>query len=358
MALLNVYLLTMSQLKHFFITRLFIAFLVSIVAYPHTFSQDLEKEFNDFQQEIDDDFNQSLKDQENEFKAFILEKNKEFYSFLLEADKEFSDFLRQEWIEVNSFSYEDYDKSKKPKFEKEYSQVDFETKIYSPNSKVEISPMINECLNNTNALQNEKKNAVFKQFDFEFYGAKIALSYDPEILSGNYSDIDNNVIADFWESTSKTNYSRTIRELYEIKENLNLNDWAFFKLVDNLFEELVSGDNMKQLCKWFFLNKAGYEVKLGTDDKSLYLILASKNAIYSMPYFEMNNTKYLIVNGKPDRIKTYPSSTKFGKSFSLYQFTPLNLPLKPGHKKINFPFYSIDYSFKIPFNKNNFFIRI
>jgi hypothetical protein len=110
---------------------------------------------------------------------------------------------------------------------------------------------------------------------------------------------------------------QNIAFLQKLKGKYRLNDWGFYQLIKTAAGSIYEESNDQKLFIWYILLKTGYRAKLGYNDTRIYLLLATENKIYNVPYFIETGESYYLVDhdkSKIEGLKThefnYPGSTK------------------------------------------------
>ncbi len=132
--------------------------------------------------------------------------------------------------------------------------------------------------------------------------------------------INKEMIASFWDKMSQLDYDSFIVQVKKYKTDMKLNDWGYHYIVYRLGMERYRGNkNMANLFTWYMSSKSGYESRIGYNDTQVFLLMPSKNNLYSIPFLTLNNKKYysLFFDDQPSKFKTlytyqgsYPEAKK------------------------------------------------
>ena len=160
---------------------------------------------------------------------------------------------------------------------------------------------------------------------------KIAIKTDfymtPVVIYGTYNfpvmngrAVNKEMIASFWDKMSQLDYDSIIAQSQKYRIDLKLNDWGYHYILYRLGLEQYKGDkNMANLFTWYMSSKSGYESRIGYNDTQVFLLMPSKNNLYSIPFLTLNNKKYysLFYDDKPSSFKSlftyqgsYPDARK------------------------------------------------
>lgn len=154
----------------------------------------------------------------------------------------------------------------------------------------------------------------------DFYMTPVAIygKYDFPAMDGNR--VSKEMIASFWDKMSQLDYDSFIVQVKKYKTDLKLNDWGYHYVLYRIGLEQYRGNkNMANLFTWYMSSKSGYESRIGYNDTQVFLLMPSKNNLYSIPFLTLNNKKYysLFFDDNPSTFKTlytyqgsYPEAKK------------------------------------------------
>ena len=298
----------------------------------------------------------AMKKQQEEF---IQKMQNQFNEYVKQKDQEFSDYLKGQWENYENLKGIDPPERPKPPDMPTYQEQAERAESWN---KIEvIKPVL--------AVEDEKVKQIivpqFKKSDeevydkanmaFDFFGFRIILDYDQSLKFDPPAAINPASIGNFWDQMSRKNYSGLVAQLESYKTKMNLNDWAYFRLLEefskSLYQESVNGQN---LMSWFMLNRSGYKSKLAYSKDKISLLLPTLNTMYTKSYLTLNNTHYYVMSelGSTDIFtyeKDYPGSDKL-VDFSIK--SPLNFEKKIVNKSLGFNYNNKPYSLNISYNQN------
>jgi len=130
----------------------------------------------------------------------------------------------------------------------------------------------------------------------EFYGSPVRFTYDDAIRGSLDGAVSNQSISDYWARLGKSDYEPLVRQLQSAGQQLELNDWGYAVLIYHLGRTVYSGaENTPVLFTWFMLLKSGYNARVGYGSGQVYLLLASRNDVYDVPFLNLNNHRYYLI---------------------------------------------------------------
>lgn len=169
---------------------------------------------------------------------------------------------------------------------------------------------------------------------FMFYGQQICLSADiPKLLVAE-SQLEEEVISEFYGNLSNEQFRLIIQMLDSNREKLQLDDWIFYQLIRKTAQQIfpkASSFNNYTLLKWGLLLQTGYDAQLVIRDNLPFLYIRSDELIYNVPiriykgkqYVCLNShdfTGFEKINSAHEELVVNPAQN--GKSFS-YKITRL-----------------------------------
>lgn len=157
--------------------------------------------------------------------------------------------------------------------------------------------------------------------DFGFYGNSVSLPHDPQWRNARSRGIDPAGFAAFWDTMSVTRIQPTLDAVEKNRRELRLDDWGHVALWRELARSLQPDHPAEQsLLLWYFLVKAGVDVRLGYSGEQIYLFVSVRQPVYSASFIKFGErTYYALLNA--DRGKSL-------RSFKTYEANYPN-PLAP-----------------------------
>ena len=146
--------------------------------------------------------------------------------------------------------------------------------------------------------------------------------------------------------------SNATSQLNKISQELQLNDWGKFDLIDNTSKQLFNNKNDQALFIFFILNHWGMEAKVGKINEEIALLIPFQNIIYKKSFLLLNKNKYYIMNDVPDGlIQTFEQ--KFSNSNKILDLKLLKSPnLGADYTTNNLIFKKYNTRLEINFNKS------
>ncbi|MCK4297092.1 MAG: hypothetical protein KAX28_10610 [Candidatus Marinimicrobia bacterium] len=280
--------------------------------------------------------------------------------FIDKNDAEFAKFLEEDWRMFQAFKGEVRDEKPKPKT---IPVAEVKKDIVYTGKPVEKIPIPKYSAQEKVKPMIEYKfrpDIKKKKITVDFFNVKLEPEYDVKMQTLVLRDINNESISNCWETLSASDYEALLEQTKAYKNNINLNDWGNILLLHEIGSEMFNkSNNESNLFIWFMMSKMGYDIKIGYDNANIFLLIPSKNMIYSTPYLMLNSRKYFIVSldnsntNESGAIYTYEG--EYPGSDRLFSMNIDNSPIFLNQKinrEYNFKYKDTYYTVPVIFNKD------
>jgi len=142
-----------------------------------------------------------------------------------------------------------------------------------------------------------------KQFSFTVFGTQCTVRLS-DGQRFTLPDCKENTIADTWAKLSQSQYNNLIHDCLELRTRLNLCDWAYLMLLQQLSSSF-SGANSNEavLLAAFLYSQSGYKMRLARSETNrLYFMIASRHIIYKMSYYNIDEEYFYPLNCSETRL--------------------------------------------------------
>lgn len=277
------------------------------------------------QQDAFDKFKQQQNDKFDKFKS---DQQAEFDAFRKRINEKYAEFMRQKW---ESFPVHEAEKLVK---EKEVPPViyepvstikpDIETNAIeiAPTSQVVVVPKPQSTPEPIAPVK--PKDEPYKRVSIAYFGTIITVGF-PINDNLKLRAVEENAIADAWQQLTASRYDIMVSTALNAREANQLCDWAYMKMLQTVTEKQYGKTNEAVLVQAFLMTQSGYRIRLGMDNKKLYMLVASLYDIFDLQYYLIDGTKfYNVSGGKNVRMQITEANYEKEKSLSL-QMTQLPL---------------------------------
>jgi len=289
--------------------------------------------------------------------TMLQEMRKDYADFIKKHDKEYSDYLKKEWTSFQVFAGQKPPERPKPKTIPEFKRL--------PGDSIKRIPIIIKPLDIPRNIpplvrlpviqKPEPPNFPKESFSFNFCGEKVFLDIDKNLKNTITNKKGKQAITDFWDLASKTNYNSLLNQLMDEKTRLNINDYGYFMLIQEMAATVYSLPEQNDYClllEWFLMVRSGYDVRMGYNDKEVAILLPSYNMLYSISYLTINNLNYYIISPiERGNIMTYERSYDLANTpVDLNITSPMSFGSKPVKKTLPFTYKGKTYNIEIAYD--------
>ena len=227
------------------------------------------------------------------YDAFRKEARQTYEDFRDKANQAYADFMKQAWE-----SYQALPEIPKPEDEPPLPPVIYEEKeeqeeevILMPQDDIlpipEQTPQPKPI-----APIKEKEVPVTDYFAYTFFGTacKVRLSDSHRFVLKSCREDE---LAAIWQRLSSEEYDNLIRDCLECRIRLQLCDWAYLLMLQELSQSYFGGNtNEAVLLTAYLFCQSGYEMRLAEANGKLYLLFGSRHIIYELPYWEIGGKAF------------------------------------------------------------------
>lgn len=310
-------------------------------------------------------FEEYKKMRQQELQKYKEERNKqlqqladEFTKYVEEQDRRYADYLKERWEEFEAFQGVKPPADPKPEEAPVFREPERPGPMHPIPAILPPAPeppdFVPEPVMPRIVKPEPEEFPVFDR-EFDFYGYPIAFDYDENMakirLMGNPNE---DAIGDIFSALSATNYNGMLNSFYEYADVLNLNDWGYYRLLNEAAVNIVGPDeNTQKLVTWFLLIRSGYKAKLAYFDNDVYLLLPFQNQVYDVKYFKLGGLKYYLLDGDLDKIYTYEQDfPEAQKLFDLNIYEALSLGDESVAKLVSFTIADAETEVPVEYNRN------
>ena len=322
-------------------------------------------------------FSLSLSANDGTFADFKRIQTNSFQSFKDEHDEVFNKYLKKAWeayLAQGQFSAYEEKKPRDiyPARKKQVKKQGPKINIVLPKSTANsIKPKELEVLNKSDqklqALDVQNKTIMLpvvdeqereqKDIEFDFYGTQVSFNLPLEMEKGRFYPQSKEGIRNFHALVSNTEYENIVKLIEDLSNDLHLNDWGKYLLVNEISKAVFPMQDEARLLSWFLFNKLGYDVKTALAGNHVLVLFNSKKLIYSTPNYKIDKKRYFLLShygkGSAGRVFTYKGN--YPKSEKTLDLSMKELPhFKEDlqNKSLKFKVDTKNYSIEYRYNKN------
>ena len=192
------------------------------------------------------------------------------------------------------------------------------------------------------------------QFTLSFYGLTL---HFPKLLDSPFrlDGIQEKQVASAWTVLSQTDYKSLLDRCQKYQSSLQLNDWAYFLLIQQVAEYVCdTRQNERAFMQMFLLAQSGYKAKIGRVGSRLLLMLPANRTIYQTIFVTIAGERYFLIGQKTledQSVYTYDKMFAYAsKTLDMDIRQPLLLPDAPFERALKGKAYQTEA--KVQLNQN------
>lgn len=303
------------------------------------------------------------------FEEFKRTQNESFKKYKDERDTAFNNYLKEQWKAYKEFAGEKIYEKPKPKTVPKTAFVT--PPSLGPKIIIKVkppTPAAQELPKKIITVKPEAEEVVIpvvvkkaeeptREITFNFYGSTVGFDIPEGIKKARFSPKAQEGVAAFFDAAASSDYAKLIRDIKEVKERLNLNDWGIYLLVNDIASKVYATADEATLFSWFIFNKLGYAVKVGIADKHVVMLTYSKKTIYSTPNYTFDNKKYYALSfyNKKGAGRLFTYNQDYPDATKAMDLAIVKLPDFEENKKskvLKFSYEGKEYRVNFDYNKN------
>lgn len=288
-------------------------------------------------------------DFQDQFNMFRQETRKQYKTYNDSINSAFIKYIEESWIKFKINNPIPVPKKPLPQMDistsKESSAISFELTVDSIIQQRDSFEELNLWDSQNPNKENARKTTIL------YYGSELQFHYFPE-FSFSVINTEEKTIATIWKQLSGAPYRELINELLFYRNDMNLNDWGMYQLLNHITENFYPGKKENQIIfSTFIMNQLGYRMKIGRCNNKLISLISFQTTIYGTPFINFENERYYIIGNADASNGIYSYSIDYpntDKRMSLQAKRPFRLALSLYTKQCK----TEDNTYSININKN------
>jgi len=310
---------------------------------------------------------------QDDYEKWLRKENERISTYISNEDKAFADFLEKEWKQFKLSQGFKFDNKPKPEnipkldtaedivIEAEFKNL---PAIKVPVQKVEKKPIQEEIKDRSPSIETLKEvPSAFIKIDFDFYGSEQLIRIPDSFREKLQGKLDNKSISNYWKVLSAENTEAVLNQIENSVRKMKLNDWGTLIFTNSLAKAIHPNNrNEQHILVWYLLNKLGYKTKICYSNDITYLVVPSRNKIFSismLPSDIDNEKNYIfdlsdISHQVKGNIYTYEGDyPKANKLFEMEINSPLQINNIENEKELKFSYQTNDYKVPVKYDSGN-----
>jgi len=272
-----------------------------------------QKSFEEFQKQKNAKFQNFKDEKQQRFDAYRREKNVRYAEFLRDKWGQFDatpiDTVKNEEPVVPPVIYEQPKPTPIPQPEPEPQPIKIDKDILViPAPQPQPKPIV------PIVPQDDQK---IKKESIAFYGTLVTIGF-PNPDGFKMKTVSESSISAAWEYLMDEKYDITISTALNARKHLNLCDWAYIELLQQVCEHHYGkATNEANMMMAYVLIQSGYKLRFAHSNGRLYVLVNSDYTIYDRVCFTINNEKFYPLNCQERSLYICDVSYESEKSLSL-----------------------------------------
>lgn len=220
----------------------------------------------------------------------------EYEAYRAKVNAEFAEFMAKPWKE----------EKQQPPLEAPREEPDIPPVVMPDNDivdtpedneldVVDINPVINEVPPVPIVPIEYVPKPKEKSIDFALYGTKCSARFDSEKRM-SMRGVTEHDASRYWKHLSSGDYDNVLADCLSIRNELDLCDWSYYKLLCAASRAIYHEDNeAEMLCAWL-MSQSGFKIRLGRSNDKIILLVNTCEDICGYPYLTLGVNKFYILN--------------------------------------------------------------
>lgn len=151
----------------------------------------------------------------------------------------------------------------------------------------------------------------------KYYGTPLNLRWDRK-NNFRVAGLDEKSVANTWQTLSDGRADALLRDCLDLRQRLELDDWAYIKLLDAVSSTIATKDTNEAalLMAWLYC-QSGYKMRLAATDSRLYMLFSSDHLIYNYSYYSLNGETFYAYNCTEKGLRVSPAEFPKERPLSL-----------------------------------------
>lgn len=155
-----------------------------------------------------------------------------------------------------------------------------------------------------------------ERINVNFYGEKIPLSFSKDMLISFQGKVGDEKLVRYYKSMEKTSFGIFLNELDKVKNNLQLNDWLYYKLMKTALNKCTAYSKIQtELISWFLLSQKGWDTRLAYNGNNVYVYVFTEDDLFEVPMIDDDNKTFV-------NLSEIDSKGRLKQAVYLLNFTP------------------------------------
>lgn len=161
-----------------------------------------------------------------------------------------------------------------------------------------------------------KPNPREKTVTFSFYGTSGRFRFDTDNKARLKGSSEKDV-SRFWKEISGEAYDNLLADCLSMKEQLDLCDWAYFKMTEKVAETLYGKSNDATVFQTWLLAQSGYRARLGKENGRIHLLINTNEMLFNKIFWKLSDGNFFLLDDSAAGSSMAVMSMSFPKTKAL-----------------------------------------
>ncbi|MFY0664323.1 MAG: hypothetical protein JXQ97_06850 [Natronospirillum sp.] len=297
-----------------------------------------------------------------EFRQWLAEQQSSFAAYRDQHDADFARWLDEQWVAFDTFVQRPPVEAPKPDAAPVWQEpesttpvppvddtpapITLEPPIVLPESAPEPAP----------AVPSPVAPSTGQRLMLHYEGLRAELRFNQALEGRLPTRVNDQAIADYWQVMSSWGGAEEVGRLVaELARRNNLNTYDQLLVMHSFAGQLVEREEAQTLLTWYLAVRQGLQVRVGYDARSAYLLVATRQSQYNVPYVTYQGVRFYAFSPEgrypTGQLTSYSEQHRRASSFVELQPHPaLNVGGTWEMEPITIDMYGVDDYFQLPVN--------
>lgn len=300
-----------------------------------------------------------------EFRQWLADQQNRFAAYRDQHDADFARWLEEQWVAFDTFVQRPPVEAPKPDVAPIWqepepapvSPVDETPESTLPEPPFVVPELVPELVPEpAPAVPSPVAPSTGQRLMLHYEGLRAELRFNQTLDGRLPARVNDRAIADYWQVMSSWEGAGEVSRLVsELTRRNHLNTYDQLLVMRSFARQLVEREEAQTLLTWYLAVRQGLQVRVGYDERSTYLLVATRQGQYNVPYVTYQGVRFYAFS--PERhypsgqLTSYSEQHRRASSFVELQPHPaLNVGGTWDIKPITINMNGVDEHFQLPVN--------
>ncbi|WLD58373.1 hypothetical protein NFC81_00930 [Salinispirillum sp. LH 10-3-1] len=288
-----------------------------------------------------------------EFRQWLAEQQSRFSAFRDQHDADFARWLDEQWVSFDTFVQQPPAAEPKPEAAPTWVEPELTPQppvITTPEPPAIVAPTPAPVTPTPAAPPSGQRMTL------RYEGLSAELRVNQPLQGRLPTRVDERAIADYWQVMSAWRGAEEVGRLVaELARRNHLNTYDQLLVMHSFAGQIVERAEAQTLLTWYLAVRQGMQVRVGYDNDSVYLLVATRQSQYNVPYVTYQGVRFYAFSPQGQyplgQITSYSEQHRRASSFvELLPHPALNVGGTWTLKPVTVDMFGTDEQFQLPVN--------